>query len=276
MLELPEVLNMADKLRETVAGKVICNVLPPTKIHKFCWYNGEPDLYGNVLKGRKILDAKGFGIFAELVLEGEYKICFNDGVNVRILPKEKIPKNYQLLIILNDDMALVFTVAMYGGIILHKNDYDNEYYEKSRQAVLPFSPEFRDYYKKVMEESKPSLSAKAFLAAEQRFPGIGNGVLQDILFAAKIHPKRKLQTLSDEEKCRLLECLISVLYEMTEKGGRDTEKDLFGNPGRYQTKMSKNTWKYACPVCNGPVTKETYMGGSVYYCPVCQKLPDIK
>lgn len=41
---------------------------------------------------------------------------------------------------------------------------------------------------------------KAFLAAEQRFPGIGNGVLQDILLESGIHPKRKISTLRDLER----------------------------------------------------------------------------
>ena len=116
------------------------------------------------------------------------------------------------------------------------------------------------------------LSAKAFLATEQRFPGLGNGVLQDILFAARIHPKRKLRDLTEAERERLLSAVVSVLGEMTAQGGRDTEKDLFGRVGGYATKMSKNTLTHGCPVCGGTITKEAYLGGSVYYCPACQKL----
>lgn len=93
----------------------------------------------------------------------------------------------------------------------------------------------------MLAESRPTLSAKAFLATEQRFPGIGNGTLQDILFAARIHPKRKIASLTEDERERLAACTASVLGEMTRLGGRDTEKDLFGNPGGYQTRMSKRT-----------------------------------
>ena len=70
---------------------------------------------------------------------------------------------------------------MYGGIILHRGEYDNEYYQKSREALSPFSGEFRAYYDKRMAQSKQTLSAKAFLATEQRFPGIGNGVLLSLI-----------------------------------------------------------------------------------------------
>ena len=272
MLELPEVLTISSQLRDAVLGKIVREVLPPVKAHTFCWFNGDPAEYNAALEGRKVVSSEGFGIYAEIIFEEGLRLCFNDGVNVRLLPLKKVPKNYQLLIVLDDDTALVFTVAMYGGIIVHREDYCNEYYEKSRQAVSPFSPEFEFQFHKMLEECKPGISVKALLAADQHFPGIGNGVLQDILFEARIHPKRKLQTLNEEEKKRLLCCTVGVLQEITEKGGRDTEKDLFGNPGGYKTKLSKNTWKEPCPVCGGAITKEAYMGGSVYYCPVCQPL----
>lgn len=114
--------------------------------------------------------------------------------------------------------------------------------------------------------------AKAFLAAEQRFPGIGNGVLQDILFTAGIHPKRKIGTFSNSEQDYLLSCIISVLSDMTEHGGRDTEKDIFGQSGGYRVILSKNTLASDCPQCGGHITKEAYMGGAVYYCTSCQPL----
>jgi formamidopyrimidine-DNA glycosylase len=59
---------------------------------------------------------------------------------------------------------------------------------------------------------------------------------------------------------------------MTESGGRDTEKDLFGAPGGYRTKLSKNTLAFPCVQCGGQLAKEAYMGGAVYYCPTCQPL----
>ena len=111
-----------------------------------------------------------------------------------------------------------------------------------------------------------------FLTTEQRFPGIGNGVLQDILLAAGIHPKRKIGTFSDLEQDNLLSCIISVLGDMTEGGGRDTEKDIFGRRGGYRVRLSKNTLVSGCPQCRGQLVKETYMGGSIYYCPSCQPL----
>lgn len=45
MIELPEALTLAKQLNETVVGKTVSRVLPPTKPHKFCWFNGDPSDY---------------------------------------------------------------------------------------------------------------------------------------------------------------------------------------------------------------------------------------
>lgn len=270
MLEFPEVLTVAGQLEKTIVGKKISKVLPPSKVHKFCWYNGDPIEYEAAIKNSEVISVVGFGIYVEIEFSNGYKLCFNDGVNVRIINSAKTINQYQLLIEFGDESGLVFTVAMYGGIILHKGNYDNEYYLKSRSAVNIFSAEFKTYYENTLTDSKQNLSAKAFLATEQRFPGIGNGVLQDILFTACIHPKRKISTFGKEEKERLLNSIIEVLDNMIKNHGRDTEKDIFGENGGYEVILSRNTVSNDCPKCGSQIVKEAYLGGTVYYCPSCQ------
>ncbi len=270
MIELPEGLVLAEQLNDTVLGKRVLGVLPPTKPHRFCWFQGDAAEYDKKIAGSVVANAAAFGIYVELAFDNGQRLCFNDGVNVRLLGAADVPKDYQLLAKLNDGMALCFTVAMYGGIILHNGDYGNEYYLKSKNAISPLTSEFEAYYHKQLNESKTTLSMKAFLATEQRFPGVGNGVTQDILLAAGLHPKRRLATLTREEQDRLLACMVSTLSEMAEHGGRDTERDLFGRQGGYETRMSKKTLAAGCPLCGGKITKESYLGGSVYYCPHCQ------
>lgn len=272
MIELPEALALAKQLTDNIVGKVVAGVRPPTKPHKFCWFNGDPAAYEAGLRGTAVMGAAALGIFVELAFDSGKRLCFNDGVNVRLVPVEAAPRDYQLLIAFTDGSALVFTVAMYGGIVLHDGDYDNEYYLKSKNAVTVFDKAFDAYFDELLAASKPTLSAKAFLATEKRFPGLGNGVLQDILLAAGVHPKRKLGTMSDFEREELRGCVKAVLDDMTSKGGRDTEKDIFGAPGGYRTRLSQKTVEFGCPLCGGPIVKEPYLGGSVYYCPHCQPL----
>ena len=272
MLEYPEVVTLARQLNQHGAGRRVAAVLPPSKPHKFCWYNGDPAAYEERIRGAAISGARGFGIFVETQFDNGQRLCFNDGVNARLLPQEQLPKAYQLAVLLGDGWALSFTVSMYGSIVLHAGDYESEYYQKSRQAISPLDPAFPDYYWQTLKACKPTLSAKAFLATEQRFAGVGNGCVQDILLAAHIHPKRKINTLSEAERKQLLEMMVAVLSQMCRLGGRDSEKDLLGEPGGYPVKMDKRAPARGCPLCGGAVAKESYLGGSVYYCPHCQAL----
>ena len=59
---------------------------------------------------------------------------------------------------------------------------------------------------------------------------------------------------------------------MYEQRGRNTESDLLGNKGKYIPWLSKDTAGQPCTRCDEIIQKENYMGGSVYYCPGCQKL----
>ncbi|MBV1757597.1 MAG: hypothetical protein KMY55_07110 [Dethiosulfatibacter sp.] len=59
-----------------------------------------------------------------------------------------------------------------------------------------------------------------------------------------------------------------MLKTMSSMGGRDT---VFGQSGRYLTRMSKLHANEECPTCGDDITKEAYMGGSIYYCLTCQK-----
>lgn len=271
MIELPEALCLAQQLNKHLSGHKVAKVLPPVKPHRFCWFSGDSDFYQDSLMDSSIKSVQGFGIFVEITFDNGKRLCFNDGVNPRLISDGRLPKNYQLALVFESDAALVFTVAMYGSLLLHNGDCDNQYYHKSLNAISPFGTEFAEYF---MENAAKcgNISAKGFLATEQRFPGLGNGVLQDILFKAAVNPKSKIGALSPEKIHELCRCTAEVLRQMRLEGGRDTEKDIFGAPGGYQTVMSKNTYGLPCPGCGGRIVKETYMGGSVYYCPVCQPL----
>lgn len=274
MIEIPESQTLARQLRETLLGCVITGVFNATHPHKFTWYTGDPLDYPARLAGRKICGAEGLGAFVDLHLDEGLHLAVSDGVNLRYYASgEAIPSKYQLLITFDNDAFLVFTVAMYGGISLFKEKLDNPYYLGALTKPSPLEEQFdAAYFDRLVAQAGKSLSAKAFLATEQRIPGLGNGVLQDILFQCRVHPKRKVATLSGQELTRMYETVRTILLAMTQGGGRDTEKDLFGMPGGYRQLLSRNTCAAPCPVCGDCIVKEAYLGGAVYYCPACQPL----
>ena len=273
MLEIPESKVMSLQIKEVLAGKRIVKVKNATSPHKFAWYNGDPAEYDHLLAGKQILSSRGHGMFVDICCEDHTFIVVGDGTNIRYFAsQEKSPEKFQLQILFDDDSCLVFTVAMYGGIWACQDELQNPYYQGSLRSISPLNDAFDEsFFEKIFQSVSKDLSAKALLATEQRIPGLGNGVLQDILFNAGIHPKRKKSTLSDFEKSELFHSVKVTLRSMTENGGRDTEKDLFGQNGRYKTILSKNTVKRPCPNCGNSIVKEAYLGGAVYFCPVCQK-----
>ena len=274
MLEVPESRTISLQAGDMLTGKTIMNVVNATSPHKFAFYKGNPSDYNALLKGKKVTSARGHGMFVDILCEGNICITIGDGTNMRFFPSvEQSPEKHQLLIGFNDNSCVVFTVAMYGLICAYEGIFDNKYHKGSLESISPLNDAFdENYFNKIIDNVTKNLSAKALLATEQRIPGIGNGVLQDILFNAGIHPKRKKSTLSDFEKGELFHSLKVTLKNMTDKGGRDTEKDLFGRNGGYKTLLSKNTVKQSCPNCGDTIVKEAYLGGAVYFCPTCQKL----
>jgi formamidopyrimidine-DNA glycosylase len=275
MIEIPEAESLSGQLTETIGGKRIARVIGGFSPHKFAWYHGDPKDYDALLRGKTIDTALAHGGMVEIRV-GDAVMLFSDGVVLRFhTGDEPRPKKHQLLIEFEDGTALSASVQMYGGLWCFKEgELDNPYYNVARNKPSPLSDEFdRAYFDSLITADEvQKLSAKAFLATEQRIPGLGNGVLQDILYKAAIHPKRRIDTLTADEKTALFNSVKSTLREMTEQGGRDTTKDLFGRPGGYRTKLSQATLDKPCPVCGGTIVKQAYMGGSIYFCEGCQKM----
>ncbi len=272
MIELPESLCLAGQLNETIQGKMIERVQANVSPHKFAWYFGDPEHYHAALAGRAIGKARGVGGKVEISAEDQ-RILLAEGVTIRFYHAgEVLPTKHQLMITFTDSSALVCSVQMYGGLwVFTQGTNDNEYYLTAKRKPSPLSDLFDLPYFLEMAEDCSDKNAKAFLATEQRVPGLGNGVLQDILFNARVYPKTKIGLLSETEMEVLFNSVKTTLCRMTVQGGRDTETDLFGHPGGYQTLMSKKTVGHPCPVCGSDIVKTAYMGGSVYFCPVCQQ-----
>ena len=274
MIEIPESKTISLQAAKTLTGLKISEVITASSPHKFAWYNGDSADYNNILKGREVKTARGHGMFVDICCDEDLYVTICDGTNMRYYSSsEKLPEKYQLIILFDNNSCLVFSVAMYGGIYAYRGDLDNPYHRGSFNSISPLDDAFNEsFFTNLIKNVTRDLPAKALLATEQRIPGLGNGVLQDILFNAGIHPKRKKSSLTDSEKDKLFQSIRQTLKNMTDLGGRDTEKDLYGNNGQYKTILSRNTVNEPCPVCGSSIRKEAYLGGAVYYCPSCQKL----
>jgi formamidopyrimidine-DNA glycosylase len=273
MIELPEAVVIARQITQTLQGKRVARAVANASPHKFAWYTGDPEEYNDRLAGKVI--GKGTGVGGMIEFEAG-DMMLSVGAPIRYhLAEEKRPKKHQLLLEFEDGTAISSTAQMWGGFFCFPAGGKVGFadYDLAKVRPSPLTDAFnRAYFNTLFNDETPKLSAKAFLATEQRIPGLGNGVLQDILWTARIHPKKKMAELSEKEIDAMFKAVKSVLAAMTAQGGRDTERDLFGNLGGYVTILSKNTVDHPCPACGTVIRKEPFMGGSIYYCAGCQKL----
>lgn len=240
MIELPESYVLASQINNTLVGKTIKRATANASPHKFAWYSSNPADYNDILKGKKSTSST----------PGTRYTC---GGNVEILCEdvllilttsikypavgEKLPLKHQLWLEFEDKSSMTCTVQMWGLIFCYPTNearIPKDY--KVKKAPTPLETGFdRAYFDSLLAGVKNTISAKVFLATQQRIPGFGNGVLHDVLFNAKIHPKTKLENLSDTDFDNMYNSVKQTLNDMVAQGGRDTEKDLFGCSGKYKT-----------------------------------------
>jgi formamidopyrimidine-DNA glycosylase len=273
MLELPEAVVISGQMNQVLSGKCIDQVIANQNPHKFAWFTGDPALYNFILAGRHFGSAHPLGPNVEIEA-GDRRLVL--GGNLRYhAPGAKRPAKHQLFFEFEDGSALTASVQMWGCMFCLPEGDDGNWSEiyHARRRPMALTEEFnRPYFDTLFDENTPKLPVKTFLATQQRIPGLGNGVLQDILWTARLHPKRKMADLASAEIDALFSAIKSTLQSMVDNGGRDTEGDLFDQPGRYRTLMSKLTVGLHCPVCSSTIRKESYLGGSIYFCPTCQEI----
>ncbi len=275
MIEIPEAKVIANQLNSELSGKIIRYGVAATFPNKFAWYSGKSSEYTRRLFERKIISTYRHASRIFIELDDGLALIFGEGTGINFLEAGITkPRKHQLLLEFDDESALSVIIRMYGFILCEDKDtVTNKYIVGAMTKPSPLTDGFTSEYFITLfkEHADSSLSTKAFLATEQRIPGIGNGVLHDILFNAMIHPKLKLRDYKDEEADNLYNSIIFTLGEMADKGGRDSQKDIYGQKGGYKCIMGRNTVGKECPRCGAIIEKQSYMGGSIYFCPDCQR-----
>ena len=273
MLELPESNVCSSTIRATLTGKIIEKVVLNASPHKFAFFSKDADLYPIYLKGKTVLGANAYGGQLEIVFEG-MKLYFGDGACPHFVSSTLLlPNKHQLMLQFTDSSAVYVSVAMYGMMYLYLDESEiSPIIREAMEKPSPLNDDFNlDYFKKIVSTCPDNLSLKAMLATGQRIPGLGNGCLQDILFFAKLHPKRKKVNLDEHQIERLFLSIKTTLRKMVDQGGRSTEKDLLGTLGGYVPILYAKTVGTPCPACSTTIVKEPYLGGSITFCPHCQK-----
>jgi formamidopyrimidine-DNA glycosylase len=276
MFELPEYVTLARQMNEALRGKTVQRGQLGNSPHKFVWYNRSHEEFERLTEGKTVGDAWAKGRWLFLPLEPGYLLLLGECGGKVLLhpPGSAVPKKYHLYIAFDDGAFLTATTAMWGAMELYEQGEEQERQYVKDMRTTPVEPGFIfDYFCALLDElaAGKKRSAKALLTQDQIIPGLGNAIAQDILFRARLHPRRPIAGLDTGQRRSLYDAIVDTVGEVIAQGGRYDEYDLYSNRGGYVRIMDKNALGRPCPECGGEIEKIQYLGGACYLCPTCQK-----
>ncbi len=174
--------------------------------------------------------------------------------------KDHEPKYSKVIFHFNNGFNLTYiSLRMFGRLDIAESI--EEFVEKKNLGT--------DAYKMNFEEFKRALKRrtgiiKNVLLNQSFIAGIGNIYSDEILFKTKVHPKTKIDSLSESKTKELFTNIKEVLkVGIDKKGDLSTFPEYFLIPHR-----KKDDY---CPICNSGIERIELSGRHGFYCPNCQK-----
>ncbi len=136
--------------------------------------------------------------------------------------------------------------------------------------LLKDPPDFPLFKSTLAQKKKTSTEICSFLLDQKYFSSIGNYLRSEILYDAKIHPRRTIGSLSENDLRNLWSSSLRIVKESYEQGGASlqTYKDLFGKLGTYKTIIYGNTKD---PLGNEIKKEKDKDGRTIWFVPSIQK-----
>lgn len=268
MPELPEVASRAREIHKHLIGKTITDieVLQPKCL------NVTPRKFKSALKGAELLEVTYHGkwIFTKTT-KGYLLLNFGMGADAFLVPSDKLPEKRQVVLFFDDGTALPFRFWWFGHVH-YVADGQLEKHKMSAKLGPNAVDISKDEFREMLKGRRGSV--KSFLLNQERIAGIGNAYAHDILFLARLHPDRKLDTLSEGEVDGLWQAIRDGLLPSLKKRGAWYERSLKGRRGGF--KMTDILVGYRegkpCPRCKTKVVKIKTGSTSTFICPKCQPL----
>jgi formamidopyrimidine-DNA glycosylase len=222
----------------------------------------------------KTVTSKGKWIFIKL--DPAYYMLINRGMNADLLhftPNQKLPPKYQFKLTFSDKTGFTIQFQWFGYIHLIPRKELTKHKLTGTLGISPTNAKFTlEHFQKLLANRKARI--KNFLINQRNVAGIGNVYIQDILFKAKLHPNRKISTLSEKEITNLYNAIQTTLNHSIKLGGLAYEKDFYGQKGKLTINEFLVGYKTGkpCPTCKTPIIKIKTGSTSSYICPKCQPL----
>lgn len=181
-------------------------------------------------------------------------------------PSDYTPTKRDHLVLEQADRTLVFSdFRMFGRVQFHEGPDAPEWWTRIAPAIL--SKAFTVGAVTAFLRRRAKTAIKPVLLMQERFPGIGNWMADEILWSAGIHPKRPSGSLTPDE--------INILHRETRRVCREAlkyvGKELHGLP---QSWLFHHRWEKGgvCPKTGVALIREEIGGRTTCWSPGRQTL----
>jgi formamidopyrimidine-DNA glycosylase len=279
MPELPEVQTIINDHIPIIPGQTIQSAAYTGNLGQELRRKSRIDLSVS-LAGKKIIGVERLAKQVIVGLDsGEYLLIHLKITGRLLLRQSGAPEDEftRLVIKLSDGQELRFTDrnGFADCYIITDSELDQHRVKYGPEAVGDALTEDK-FMQLITNSTKPSL--KETLLDQKIISGVGNIYADEALFLAKLHPQIKPKQITSQEAATLLGSIRQVLNEGLRDRGTtiDSYLDAFGRPGHHQDNLRVYGRRdQACLVCGGTVEYTEVGGRRTYFCPSCQKLPQL-
>jgi len=276
--ELPEAETIRRQLEHEIIGRRIVSVrvLRASLVRRQA-----PEELMRTVIGRSIerIGRRGKAVVVTLDAKSGATLVFHLGMTGQILvaPREAEPDRHTRVVFALDDGRQVFfqDQRTFGDVAAYPETDWRKIPDLAAYGPEPLKPAFNVRY---LRQTLPRRSAKiqAVLMDQHFVAGIGKIYADEITYAARIHPERAANSLSEQEMRRLVRATKRILRLAIGHGGTSAadEKyvDAYGNYGGFQFLL--NTYQRTgepCRRCGRPIQHLPLQGRRAHFCPRCQR-----
>lgn len=293
MPELPEVETIVRDIRPVLMGRLISGMVIRHKAVEYLM-NVDPQTFYEHTVTQVVTTVLRKGKYIILPLDNDAVIVFHLGMTGRILLEEVpdipiderftgedyIDKHTHFMMELTDpsgetdDVELHFNdVRLFGNIWLVREADDIN--DLPVPGLVDLGPDALgitlDEFASIMRTRR---NVKSVLLDQSKIAGVGNIYADEACFSAGVHPSRKGQSLTKEERAKLWFAVKTVLKEGLKYRGSSTSDytDASGETGSFQEhhRVYQKTG-IPCTECGSIIERIKLSGRSTHFCPSCQK-----
>jgi len=271
MPELPEVETIKEDLRGLVVGSEIesVEVLDPSLVEQPSTEDFVSRLEGTSITGAR---RRAKHLIVELDSGDSLVFQLKIGGQFLLVPPVEQPETALMLVLHLDRERRLFLRDETGFTRARLLDA-----KELADRLSPLGPEPLEdgfeagYLPRTIGSRRAQI--KPLLLDQKVVSGIGNIYVDEILYDARLHPRRKANTLSEGEWEALYTAIRYNLAAGVEHRGTTVRlyRDVLDRPGEHQNYLRVfEKHGQPCPGCEGEVVREKVGGRPTHYCPACQ------